>query len=314
MTNSKATIASVLALYLKTQHPEPDHNHYRDKLAATNLVETPADPLMTTDLVVGDLEPDQLEALHVEIMRDRLALTLVRSTINERMNRIRTMLRWAARRRLMSTATIAEFDLVERLKPGQRGAKDNPPIEATTLLAVKATIEALALDAMSARIQRDRIAKVRAATMIEVQLLTGARPGEVRKMRRSELNMSGTTWLYRPNKHKTSRHGRSREIHIGPQAQTLLRPSVAQAAKAQSDRLWTLKRMALPGLLTRVQKKHGIEHWTLNQLRHRAATDIRTEFGLDVAQRVLGHATSRMTERYAKIAEDQAADAMRAIG
>jgi hypothetical protein len=41
--------------------------------------------------------------------------------------------------------------------------------------------------------------------------------------------------------------------------------------------------------------------WSPNQLRHRAATEIRREFGLDAAQAVMSHANRATTEGYAEL-------------
>jgi integrase len=41
-------------------------------------------------------------------------------------------------------------------------------------------------------------------------------------------------------------------------------------------------------------------HWTPNQLRHLAATEIRRQFGLEAAQVVLGHAQANVTQVYAE--------------
>jgi integrase len=62
------------------------------------------------------------------------------------------------------------------------------------------------------------------STMIELQLLTGMRPGEVCLMRASDLDTSSRVWVYRPESHKTEHHGHERQIFIGPKAQEILRP------------------------------------------------------------------------------------------
>jgi integrase len=61
-------------------------------------------------------------------------------------------------------------------------------------------------------------------TMIELQRLTGMRPGEVCQMRTCDLVTSGRIWEYRPSTHKTAHHGKSRVVFIGPQAQQVLHP------------------------------------------------------------------------------------------
>src|SRR3954454_3124492 len=42
--------------------------------------------------------------------------------------------------------------------------------------------------------------------MIELQRLTGMRPGEVTMMRTCDLDMTGQRWVYTPRRHKTEHH------------------------------------------------------------------------------------------------------------
>jgi len=59
--------------------------------------------------------------------------------------------------------------------------------------------------------------------LVEFQRLTGCRPGEACRVRRSEIDTGGAVWLFRPTHHKGSWRGKSRTIAIGPKAQQLLR-------------------------------------------------------------------------------------------
>ena len=68
------------------------------------------------------------------------------------------------------------------------------------------------------------------AAMVQVQLLTGARPGEVCGLRPSDLAATrDEVWLYRPSEHKTEHFERERVVMIGPRAQTVLRPWLDRA-------------------------------------------------------------------------------------
>ncbi len=63
------------------------------------------------------------------------------------------------------------------------------------------------------------------AAMVELQLLTAARPGEVAAIRPRDVDRSDPAcWVYRPESHKAQHHGRERLILIGPRAQAVLRP------------------------------------------------------------------------------------------
>jgi integrase len=49
-------------------------------------------------------------------------------------------------------------------------------------------------------------------------------------------------------------------------------------------------------------------------LRHTAATNLRKEFGIEVARVILGHASPAVTEIYAEADREKAIGAMRRIG
>ena len=54
--------------------------------------------------------------------------------------------------------------------------------------------------------------------------------------------------------------------------------------------------------------------WTPNQLRHTAATFLRKEFGLDAARVILGHSSPTVTEVYAELDYEKAAEIMAQVG
>jgi integrase len=60
--------------------------------------------------------------------------------------------------------------------------------------------------------------------LINLQLLTAARPGELLIMRSADLDTSGRIWTYTPERHKTAYRGHRRTIYLGPQAQAVVRP------------------------------------------------------------------------------------------
>ena len=58
--------------------------------------------------------------------------------------------------------------------------------------------------------------------------------------------------------------------------------------------------------IRRACERHGIPHWTPNQLRHTRATQLRRKYGLDGAGAVLGHARLETTQIYAERAVELA--------
>ncbi len=175
--------------------------------------------------------------------------------------------------------------------------------------------------------------------MIDLQVLTGARPGEVAIMRPCDIDTTGKLWVYRPQFHKTQHHDIERHVVLGPRAQRVVKPFLAgratdaylfQPAEADAERRQALhaKRRTpahygnAPGTnrkrrprrkpgdcytvtvyaraIRRACEDLGIPHWTPNQLRHLAATMIRKEFGAEAARILLGHTHLRTTEIYAE--------------
>ena len=60
--------------------------------------------------------------------------------------------------------------------------------------------------------------------MIDLQLLTGARGGELFQLRGRDIDRSAPVWTYTPQDHKTAHRGKTRTIYFGPRAQEILRP------------------------------------------------------------------------------------------
>lgn len=96
---------------------------------------------------------------------------------------------------------------VRGLARGRSGARETEPATPVAETVVKET-----LPFMNRHIRG----------MVEAQLLTGMRPGEVCVMRSCDIDTSGKVWLYRPNRHKTAHHGHQRVIAIRPKAQEII--------------------------------------------------------------------------------------------
>lgn len=188
--------------------------------------------------------------------------------------------------------------------------------------------------------------------MIELQRLTGMRPGEVTVMRTCDIDTSGRVWIYTPASHKTARFGHRRQIYLGPQSQAVLRPWLRTDLQAYlfqpkeavewkrrqrglarktplccGNRPGTNKRQRPrkePGDLYDVRAYHraiayacvkaDVPKWHPHQLRHNAATWLRKEFGLDVARVVLGHRSPAITEIYAELDFAKAMEVMGKVG
>lgn len=174
----------------------------------------------------ADFGLDELEEYQRELDR---AGRLCRKQINARIRIICAAFTWGARHRgesgnrLVPPAIAGELKLIENLRRGYCRAKDHP----RKLGAPIADIEKAA---------RQSPGPVRA--MIRVQLLTGARPGEIRLMRAREITrVSAKLWEYRPESYKTELHdadGERKIIYLGPKSIRVIRPFL-KAAENRAD-------------------------------------------------------------------------------
>ena len=145
--------------------------------------------------------------------------------------------------------------------------------------------------------------------MIQMQLHTGMRPGEVRQMRGVDIDMSGAVWTYRPQRFKTQHLEGERVISLGPRSQAVLSPFLRADPNAYlftpedvtvQARQTHYKRTVYSVAIARGCKRAGVLRWTANQLRHTSATMIRKNAGLEGAQVWLGHKHASTTEIYAE--------------
>jgi integrase len=202
--------------------------------------------------------------------------------------------------------------------------------------------------------------------MVQLQLLTAMRPGEVCILRGIDLDMTGRVWVYRPEAHKGTYRDARREIYIGPQAQEIIKPFLTIDLQAylfspRDAREWRFAEMrkrrkskVQPSQVCRRKKdaqrlprehydtpsyRRAInyacrvadrqahrEHpdvaaeevlvpsWNPHRLRHNAATNLRKEFGVEMARIILGHATAFTTEIYAEADRQQAMEVIARIG
>lgn len=299
---------------------------------------------------------------------------LSRGVINRRVERIKRMFRWATENELVPSSVFHGLLAIRGLERGRTEARETKP--------VRPVPESL-IDAVRPHVSRPLEA------LIDLQLLTGARPGELCIMRRCDIDTGGKIWVYRPDSHKTQHRGQTREIYLGPRAQAILEPFFTKDAqaylfspqKAEADRLKKMREerktkvqpsqasrkkkhpkkrpgdrydvssyrravsracaiaFPLPKNLAPVVKADGRpetteewrarltsdeikavrawrrrHHWHPHQLRHNAATNLRKEYGVELARIILGHSTAFTTEIYAETDRHKAMDVMREIG
>jgi integrase len=261
---------------------------------------------------------------------------LCRNVVNQRVGKVVRVFRWAVERELVPGSVLHGLKAVSGLRKGRSAARETEPVKPVP-------------DAFIAAIRPHVSRQVWA--MIELQRLSGMRPGEVTIMRTGDVDTSGRTWVYRPGRHKTDHHGKGREVYLGPKARAVLRPwlrtdlgaflfSPREAAEEFRARKRAARRSPrtpsqearrpkrnpkrAPGesydtraythAIHRACEKAGVPKFGPNRLRHNAATMIRRESGLDAARAVLGHSDADTTTIYAERDRALAVGAMERVG
>jgi integrase len=261
---------------------------------------------------------------------------LCRTLVNARIKRIRRIFKWGVENELVDANILHGLQAVSPLKLGRCQVRESTPVKPIDEASMRAVLPHV---------------NPAVAAMIELQWLTGMRPGEVCRIRGIELDKSGAVWIYKPSTHKTEHHGIQRIIHLGPQAQAILRPFLKsnpvafcfspreEMAKSCAERKAARKSPMTPSQAARKPKRkrekppgevyttasyghsiaYGCVHakiprWSPNRLRHSAATRLRKDFGLDAARVILGHTSTAITEVYAEIDHTKACTIMASVG
>jgi integrase len=275
--------------------------------------------------------PAAFKAIRLKMIESGLSIT----TIRDRMGVIRRMVAWGVENEMLPADALQRIQAVAGLRTGRDGVKPSRRVKPVS----EADIQAI-LPHVSPTIR----------AMVELQALTGMRPGEVWRMTTGQIDRSEDAWLYRPTRHKTADQGKDRVIPLGPRAQEVLQPWL----KADPDKplfspteaMEEFRRRQREQRKTKVQpsqrdrrvknpkrKKHdtynrhsyghaiakgcvkaGVPMFRPNQIRHSYATRIRREFGLEAAQVLLGHSKVDVTQIYAERNEALARDVAAKIG
>jgi integrase len=158
----------------------------------------------------GHTEAAKFGPLALKAVREAMiGAGLCRSTINQRISRVKRLFKWAVENEIVPPSLHHALSAVAGLRAGRSEAPEPRRVEPVAMEHVEAILPFLT-------------APVRA--MVQLQPLTGARSGELTRMRPCDVDRSGETWLYRPSTHKTKHKGKDRVIPLGPKAREVLAP------------------------------------------------------------------------------------------
>jgi len=132
-----------------------------------------------------------------------------RRHVNQQTQRIKRIFRWAAENELVGGEVYHALQAVAGLRRGRTAARESSkvtPVPPERIEAVKPYVSR------------------QVWAMIQLQLATAARPGEIVRLRPCDVDRSGRVWFYTPAEHKTAYRGQERVIYLGPRAQRVLSP------------------------------------------------------------------------------------------
>jgi len=283
----------------------------------------------------NDFRPSDLKALRQHLIDANLS----RTTINQRITMLKAMFRWGVEDEHVHPDVAAAIGAVKNLRRSSAGVKQPRVVEPVPDEHVEAVLPHVGPPV---------------AAMIQVQRLTGMRPGEVLIMRGADIDRESSPWRYTPTNHKNQWRKHERVIPIGPRAQEILSPLLdtrlpaaflftpkdadqwhreakresrkSKEPPSQAERRRRARRNPKARFndhydvhtyrraIERGCKKAGVPAWTPHRLRHTAATEIERRFGWDASRAVLGHTTPDTTAIYVKRDLRAASDVMNEIG
>lgn len=201
------TLAELLAAYwehAKKYYRDPDGKPAKEQVAMADVVKLLRETL-PADLLCADFGPLRLKAVRETLVERGLS----RPFVNRQIQRAVRIFRFGAESELIPAEVYYGLRSVPGLKRGRTSAPETEPVKPVPLADV---------DKAAKKMPR----RIRA--MVELQLASAMRPGEVCIIRPADVDTSGEVWTYRPSRHKNQHRGHERIVPIGPKGQKILRP------------------------------------------------------------------------------------------
>jgi integrase len=141
------------------------------------------------------------------VREQMVAADWCRTLVNRRVDRVKRMFKWATAEELVPVSVYQALRTLTGLQKGRTTAREAEPVGPVDPAHVAAVLPFL---------------NRHTRAMVELQRLTGMRPGEVCRLQLCEVDRSGDVWVYRPVKHKNAHRGKRRAIPFGPRARAVL--------------------------------------------------------------------------------------------
>jgi integrase len=259
--------------------------------------------------------PVAFQAVRKKLIDAGLCIT----TIRDRMGIIKRMVAWGVANEMLPGEALHRLQAVPRLEARRDGVKASRKVKPAPEEDIRAILPHL---------------QPTVQAMVELQALTGMRPGEVWRLTTGQIDRTGDPWIYRPVQYKNAARGKDRVIPISPQAQEVLGPwlkadpngilfSPREASQRfheacmkphRTDGQRAKKRQRAPQrvpgevynknsyrqAIERACLRAGVPIFQPNQIRHSFGTRVRHELGIEAAQPLSGHANANTTKIYAE--------------
>jgi site-specific recombinase XerD len=141
------------------------------------------------------------------IREQMIAMNWYRKSINKQISRIKMVFRWAVENEMLPPSVHQALQAVRGLSRGRTNARESLPIRPVPEDLIMAIQPFVSRQVWS---------------LIQLQLLTGARAGELVMLRGVDLKTGDQIWTVEPDQHKTSHLGHSKRIYFGPQAKAIV--------------------------------------------------------------------------------------------
>ena len=339
MNSSSRTLSTRKTYYSKNGTPTGEYDNFRD--AVRQLAR-----LYDRKLVI-DFGPAELKAVRHAMIREGLC----RNVINARVNRIRRIFKWGVGNQLVPANVLLALQAVEPLKRGRSEARDTDPVQPApqhlvdeTLKHVPRQVAAMARLQILTGMRPGEVTAIRTGDLDISGKTWVYRPGshktehhgrnrvifigpKAREVLRPFLRPDLDAYVFSPADavcEKNERLRARRKTRVQPSQASRakpdpkLTPGLRYSRRSYQQAIRRACEKAFPppeGLTKNEIKEWRKQHrWSPNQLRHNAATFLRKEFGIEAARVVLGHASSAVTEVYAELDLNRAADIMANVG
>jgi integrase len=208
---AELTIAGLLVAYLrhaKAYYGDGPRTEFANmRIAARPLLE------LYSRQPANNFGPLELKAVRQQFIEAKHCRTYV----NGSTRRLVRIFRWGAGEGLIPASVAQSLAMVPGLRRGRSEAPEGKKVHQVAPDLVTATLPHLGAVV---------------GAMVELQQLTGMRPGELVIIRPADVDRSSDVWEYRPADHKTAHVGKDRTVYLGPKAQDVLRPFLLRAAEA----------------------------------------------------------------------------------